>query len=68
LISAYVEPNGSKEFGFYLSSDETSVTVEPIGAMKLRAVAVPRKAEEVPQESFDIKEEQPIDFESPADN
>jgi hypothetical protein len=69
LISAYVEPNGSKEFGFYLSSDETSVTVEPIEAMKPRAVAVPRKAEEeVPQESFDIEKEQPIDFESLTDN
>jgi len=69
LISAYVEPNGSKEFGFHLSSGETSVTVEPIEAMKPRAVAVPRKTEEeAPRESFDIKQEQPIDFESPADN
>jgi len=69
LISAYVEPNDSKEFGFYLSSGETSVIVEPIKARQPRTGAVPRKAEgEVPQESFDIKEEQPIDFESSTDN
>jgi len=69
MINAYVEPNGSDEFGFYLSSDETNVVVEPIQALKPRAVPVPRqKAEEAPQENFDIQQEQAIDFESTTDN
>jgi len=69
LISAYVEPNDSKEFDFNLYSGENNVIVEPIGARQSRTGAVPRKAEEeAPRESFDIKEEQPIDFESSTDN
>ena len=70
LISAYVEPGGSQEFSFYLTADETSVVVTPVGRVNRKRGSTPKKLVESSTEtSFDSPpppSEQIEDFSYPS--